>query len=121
MRWDGRRLRFDQLRPIGSDSSVFRPSLREWERFWQAVARLGVWQWADGFERGGRGGEPTWSLELALAGRRLRTAGFDAYPPLAEGPELTPVFASFCAAVSRLVGGQLEDWQSAVGRRRGGE
>ena len=107
VRWDGQRLRFDRSGLRARDSLTFRPSLREWERFWQAVARVGVWQWADGFERGGRGGEPTWSLELALDRRRLVTSGFDAYPPLAEGPEPTPAFASFCAAVSRLVGGQL--------------
>jgi hypothetical protein len=107
VRWDGQRLRFDRTGPRARDSLTFRPSLREWERFWQAVARVGVWQWADGFERGGGGGEQTWSLELSLDSRRLVTSGFDAYPPLAEGPEPTPAFASFCAAVSRLVGGEL--------------
>jgi hypothetical protein len=111
VRWEGDRVRFDRIRPSGADSAVFRPSPREWDRFWRAVARLGVWQWADGFERGRATGEPTWSLELALGNRRLRTSGFDAYPPLAEGPQVTPLFASFCAAVSRLAGGRLTgDW-----------
>ncbi len=105
VRWVGGRLRFDCIRPSGSESAAFRPTEREWERFWQTIARLGVWQWADGFERGSRGGEPTWALDIGQAGRRLRTSGFDAYPPLAEGPEPTPVFAGFCAAVSRLVDG----------------
>lgn len=108
MRWDSQRLRLECLGPHRGHSVAFRPSVREWERFWHAVTRLGVWQWADGYDRGRRSGAPSWSLELALGDRRLRTAGFDAYPPLAEGPELTPVFASFCAAVSRLVGGRLE-------------
>jgi hypothetical protein len=108
---DGGRLRFECAGRSASETRTFRPSPLEWERFRQALDRLGVWQWADGFERGGNGesnGEPTWSLELAWAGRRLRTAGFDAYPPLAEGPDVTPVFAGFCAAVSRLVGDRLE-------------
>jgi len=107
VRWDGQRLRFDCIRASGSDSAAFRPSLREWERFWQTVDRLGVWRWADGFESGRHANEPTWSLDLARPDQRLQTAGFNAYPPLAEGPEVTPVFASFCAAVSRLVGDQL--------------
>jgi hypothetical protein len=106
--WDGERLRLDCVGPNGwRDSASFRPNPSEWERFWRAASRLGVWQWADGFDRGRRDGVPTWSLQLAVADRRLRTTGFEAYPPLAEGPKRTPVFAGFCAAVSRLVGDRL--------------
>jgi hypothetical protein len=107
VRWGGQRLRFDSTRASRTNSAAFRPSLREWERFWQTVDRLGVWQWADGFEIGRDANEPNWSLVLARSDRRLQTSGFRAYPPLAEGPEVTPVFASFCAAVSRLVEDQL--------------
>jgi hypothetical protein len=107
VRWDRQRLMFDCIRASGSDSAAFRPSLREWERFWQTVDRLGVWRWADGFGNATHANEPTWSLDLARSDLRLQTSGFRAYPPLAEGPEMTPVFASFCAAVSRLVGDQL--------------
>jgi len=108
VRWDNGHLKLESFGPHRTQSVVFRPSLREWERFWHVVTRLGVWQWADGYDRGGRSGSPSWSLELAVGDRRLRTAGFDAYPPLAEGPELSPAFAGFCAAVSRLVGGRLD-------------
>jgi hypothetical protein len=113
VRWDSGHLKLESLGPR-SLSAVLRPSLREWERFWHAVTRLGVWQWADGYDRGGRSGSPSWSLELVVGDRRLRTSGFDAYPPLAEGPEPSPEFARFCAAVSRLVGGRLDAQLAAL-------
>jgi hypothetical protein len=73
------------------------PSETDWERFWQSIARLGVWNWQKSYEDPHVLDGTHWSLELATDSRSIQANGSNAYPAR---------FEPFLRAVSRLAGGR---------------
>jgi hypothetical protein len=76
-----------------------------WERFWQDLDRIGLWNWysdyTDPLVLDGTG----WRLEMKHAGREIKTGGDNDYPG-ADGPAYKheSSFGQFLAALRRLTG-----------------
>ena len=81
---------------IGADLA-FITDRSEWERFWRTMDELGVWEWEARYHEAGGATKTVWSIELSRGDRRLQAFGQDRFPPS---------FDRFCAAVSKLVGGE---------------
>lgn len=83
---------------------LFVPSADQWRRFWDAVERAGVWDWAPEY-LAGRGDGTSWRLELHRGTRGVTCTGLGAYP---GSPDSTPspAFRDFLAALRLLVEGR---------------
>jgi hypothetical protein len=112
--WDGTKLVYESFEPgyRRRQQILLSPSHAQWRRFWRTMDEIGVWEWAEWYEPGERFEPGTvvrdgthWSLTLAHAHRAVGAAGDNAGPGARDLDE-SPVFAHFCEAVARLVGGR---------------
>lgn len=81
------------------------PLPEEWQRFWAALDRIGVWEWKPRYANEGIVDGTSWKVEIEYSGRRIESAGLNAYPS-ADRPGGKDPFNEFCIAVSRLIGGR---------------
>jgi len=112
--WEGRALVYESFEPgyQRRQQLLLSPSHAQWRRFWRSMDQIGVWEWADRYEPGARF-EPGsvvrdgthWSLTLAHADSAVESSGDNAGPDTRDLDE-SRVFARFCEAVTRLVGGR---------------
>ena len=113
--WDGERLVYESFESgyARRRQLLLVPSQAQWRRFWRTMDQIGVWGWAGRYEPGERF-EPEsvirdgthWSLTLADAGRYVESSGDNAGPDAGDLDE-GPVFARFCEALARLLGGRV--------------
>jgi hypothetical protein len=89
--------RYETPGPDGAETARIAPSPVQWDRFWSAVERLGVWEWEAEYSRRPPPDSMTWELELAHDGRRVRSRGHG------EGPTTLP---DLIVALSELLGGR---------------
>jgi hypothetical protein len=119
--WTGAGLRYTLVddRTGARDEVDLAPDSGEWRRFWRAVERAGVWEWAAEHDDFAAVDAPTWSVEITHGDRQIRTWGQNSYPREPSGPddpapdpgpaserEPSRPFRTLCSAVRRLVGGR---------------
>lgn len=76
-----------------------------WNRFWQRVEQIGVWNWKSDYRDPNVQNGLKWELEIRYGPRALKTGGQNRYPGN-EGPRLKSEseFGQFLAAVHALAG-----------------
>jgi hypothetical protein len=80
------------------------PTEKEWVRFRETAARLGVWEWEPEYISAYSCCDVTyWHLRMEMDGRSTVVRGANAYPG-SPGPEVSRQFREFRAAVERLIG-----------------
>lgn len=99
VRWFRRKLRY---RTDESRASVV-PSASDWETFWAAIDKAGVWNWAARYDDLETCDGTQWELDLSDGSRHVRCVGSNLYP---GGPDLEHArpFQEFLDAVGALVG-----------------
>jgi hypothetical protein len=78
------------------------PTAKEWETFWTALDRIGVWSWQGNYYTHGMMDGTQWSIDLSDGVRRVRSYGSNAYPG-GEGWKRGRPFSEFLSAVEALV------------------
>ncbi len=85
-----------------------RPRVEQWASFERWLQVVDPWAWNGEYrlppEQTVTDGTH-WSLQLTWAGGHVEASGDNAYPPYAEGPDWSPQWEVFCAAVERLLSG----------------
>jgi hypothetical protein len=119
--WTGEVLRCERWEGFWGDGLAtvdeLQPDSEKWKRFWAAMDRIGVWDWAATYDDFMVMDGGSWSVELSYADRAVQTEGADSYPPDPLAPDELPdplgltsesdptrTFRRFCAAVRGLVG-----------------
>lgn len=76
-----------------------------WERWWRAIERAGVWDWERNYTTLDVCDGTVWALEIRHAGRSVVSEGMNGYPG-GDGPVYarTSSFAKFLRAVQALTG-----------------
>ena len=117
--WTGASLTYELSddRTGAHDVVELEPSAQDWRRFWNALERAGVWEWASDHSDFAAVDAHTWAVEIAHDDRQVRAGGNNSYPPDPVGPdeaggeggsesEPTRSFRTLCSAVRRLTGGR---------------
>lgn len=91
VRWFRRKLRY---RTDESQASVV-PSASDWEAFWAALDKIGVWSWHASYHHPEILDGTQWELDLGDGSRHVRCTGSNRYPRS---------FQKFLDAVGALVG-----------------
>ena len=83
-----------------------------WNDFWEAVDRVGVWNWAPSYENADIRDGSWWTLKLRHGSRTVSSHGLNAYPG-SEGPGYAPdcSYALFLAALGHLVGPRMNQYE----------
>ena len=76
-----------------------------WAQFWRDVKEIGVWKWKSDYINLNVMDGRNWVLAMEVPGRRMVSAGINAYPGSPVGPEYPcdGEFAKFVAALDRLL------------------
>lgn len=87
------------------DVRLVNPPPHKWKLFWQWLDDNELWSWPETCESETPLQDGTsWSVSIEVGGRRLYSAGANAYPDTRMSRQ-TPVFKQFLAALRRLLGG----------------
>lgn len=93
----GRRLSYRARSGEGRDKKrALAPTPEQWEEFWSALHRAGVWGWKERYPNPGIVDGTMWSIEIEHEGRSITSRGDNAFPKR---------FDAFLEAVRRLLGG----------------
>lgn len=90
VRWFRRKLRY---RTDESQASVV-PSVSDWETFWAALDKIGVWSWQARYDDLETCDGTQWEIDLSDGSRSVRCSGSNRYPRS---------FQQFLEAVGALV------------------
>ncbi|WP_155887697.1 ImmA/IrrE family metallo-endopeptidase [Paucidesulfovibrio longus] len=82
---------------------------KNWERFWRACDKCGVWGWLPDYPNPGVADGTQWEVQIRTSFRAIRTRGDNAFPAVQDRDDCcgedSAVFDRFLRAVSKLVGG----------------
>ena len=78
------------------------PSGVDWESFWTAMDRIGVWNWQARYNDRETLDGTQWSIDISKGSRSVRCFGSNAYPGGKDLQHARP-FQEFLAAVRALV------------------
>jgi hypothetical protein len=79
------------------------PTVQQWEAFWTAIDRIGVWSWEERYDTREVCDGVQWEIDIIYAGRRIRCFGSNKYPGGRNMEQGLP-FEEFLMAVEALVG-----------------
>ena len=99
--WTGLGLLYERSDPrIGAIEVVpLYPTRRRWAEFWEAVARIGVWDWEASYTQDAADDGPCWSIDIASPDGELQI--------VATGDNTWPQdWHEFCQAVRTLIEGR---------------
>lgn len=89
---------------------LLEPAEAEWSAFWQTIEEVGVWSWPRAYDPLILATDGVhWRVEIACQGRHVASSGYNVWPP-GVFPAVSPEWAAFCGAVSRLAGGEPFCW-----------
>jgi hypothetical protein len=109
VKWDGSELLCtDSIYGYAPEALAdrYRPSEQEWAAFWDALERLGVWQWHEKYANDAVVLDGTrWAVEIRHGASSVASRATNAYPP-DGGLDTREAFEPFVAVVCRLLGGR---------------
>ena len=90
---------------VTSGGRRFETTPQQWEEFWLAVERAGVWSWRHRYENFDVLDGQWWTLKLRHGSRSISVEGLNAYPG-SDGPHYTPdsAFGQLLQALEHLAG-----------------
>jgi len=112
LRGAGRKLRYEATDSMMWETRVetIAPSHAQWQAFWESLDEIGVWRWRPHYPNPGVLDGTSWSVDIAVGDKAVRSHGSNGYPTadgtLAREPTPTPEFRRFLAAVRALIGGR---------------
>jgi hypothetical protein len=82
------------------------PSPEAWQRFSEALDRLGAWKWREKYWQQGAMDGTQWHVDIQLGGKKVKCDGSNCYPLEDGSPsdEPTKVFGGFEKALKQLLG-----------------
>jgi hypothetical protein len=101
VRWRRGRLWYRPSEYVENHVSVV-PTVQDWEAFWSAIDRIGVWQWQPRYDDPDILDGTQWTLELMNGPRRVKSFGSNSYPGGTDRGHAQP-FEQLLDAIGALV------------------
>lgn len=87
-------------------SKIITPTAAQWRQFWRSMDEIGLWKWQAEYPNPLVMDGCGWSLDVAVAGKRVKSSGHNAYPNR-RGMQLDSAsedFEKYMNAVEALLG-----------------